>query len=378
VTVGPRRILMTADTVGGVFGYALELGRVLSEHDIELVLATMGPLPNAEQRERAEAIPGVTLLSRPYRLEWMDDPWSDVSRGARWLLELASSYQPDLVHINGYAHGALSFGVPTVVAAHSCVLSWWRAVKGEAAPKRFMPYRQSVLAGLRNADCVVAPSRAMLAALNLHYGSMSHAQVIYNGCDLSLFTERPKQPCIVAAGRAWDEAKNLSALRRVASSLRWPISIAGDEQAPEGSGPSAVSEYAPRVRSLGLLSRAELAALLGSASIFAAPARYEPFGLSILEAAASGCALVLGDIPSLRELWPDAALFVAPDDHEGLAAALHALTEDALLRRELAARAVQHAAHFSRERFAGHYLHLYQTLRTRERAPTARRTVYAV
>ncbi len=31
------------------------------------------------------------------------------------------------------------------------------------------------------------------------------------------------------------------------------------------------------------------------------PARYEPFGLSVLEAALSGCALVLGDIPSLRE-----------------------------------------------------------------------------
>jgi glycogen synthase len=50
------------------------------------------------------------------------------------------------------------------------------------------------------------------------------------------------------------------------------------------------------------------------ASIYALPARYEPFGLSALEAALSGCALILGDIPSLREVWLEAAPYVSPDD----------------------------------------------------------------
>ena len=60
------------------------------------------------------------------------------------------------------------------------------------------------------------------------------------------------------------------------------------------------------------------------AAIYALPARYEPFGLSALEAALSGCALVLGDIPSLREVWGDAAVFVPPDDAGGLRDALYA------------------------------------------------------
>ena len=55
---------------------------------------------------------------------------------------------------------------------------------------------------------------------------------------------------------------------------------------------------------------------MGRAAIYALPARYEPFGLSILEAALSGCALVIGDIPSLREIWADAALFVPSDGHD--------------------------------------------------------------
>src|SRR5436190_23853133 len=38
----PQRVLMTADTVGGVWTYALELARVLCEQEVEITLATMG------------------------------------------------------------------------------------------------------------------------------------------------------------------------------------------------------------------------------------------------------------------------------------------------------------------------------------------------
>ncbi len=75
------------------------------------------------------------------------------------------------------------------------------------------------------------------------------------------------------------------------------------------------------------------------ASIYAMPARYEPFGLSILEAGLSGCALVLGDIPSLREHWDGAAAFVAPDDREALRSAIEGLIDSPARRAELGRRA---------------------------------------
>jgi len=352
---------MTADSVGGVFSYALELARMLSRRNVELLLATMGPLPSPEQRASAQSIAGLTLLERPYQLEWMDDPWQDVSESGQWLLELERSFAPELVHLNGYAHAALPFAAPTLVVGHSCVLSWWQAVKGASAPARYTQYLERVRAGLCRAHRVVAPSRAMLSALEQHYGPLPHAEVLYNGCDLSMFRPAGKQPSIVAAGRVWDEAKNLAALERIAASLAWPVSIAGEQLAPEArQGPTKPDGAA--VQKLGLLSRPELAALLGSASIFAAPARYEPFGLSILEAAAAGCALVLGDIPSLRELWRGAALFVDPASDEALHAGLARLIADEPLRLQLAERARQRAAEFSSERFAQEYLRLYQTL----------------
>lgn len=85
-------------------------------------------------------------------------------------------------------------------------------------------------------------------------------------------------------------------------------------------------------------------------------ARYEPFGLSVLEAAQAGCALVLGDIPSLRENWDGAALFAAPDDDDALRDALRRLIEDDALRARFGARARRRAMFMTAARMADEYL----------------------
>ena len=95
---------------------------------------------------------------------------------------------------------------------------------------------------------------------------------------------------------------------------------------------------------------------MSHASIYALPALYEPFGLSILEAALSGCALVLGDIPSLRENWTGAALFAGD-----LKEALTSLMDDFALRNRLATAARKRALTFTPERMAAGYLAAYPT-----------------
>jgi glycosyltransferase involved in cell wall biosynthesis len=98
------------------------------------------------------------------------------------------------------------------------------------------------------------------------------------------------------------------------------------------------------------------------ASIYALPARYEPFGLSILEAASAGCALVLGDIATLRENWDGAADFVAPDDGDALAGAIQRLIDDPLRRDRQARLARRRARRFPADRMAAAYLTLYREL----------------
>ncbi len=121
----PERILMTADAVGGVWTYALDLASGLARSGIEVVLATMGPSPTPRSRRR-ERVPGLTLRVSEFKLEWMPDSWRDVERAGDWLLSLATEERPDLIQINGFCHASLPFRAPVLAVCHSDVLSWWR------------------------------------------------------------------------------------------------------------------------------------------------------------------------------------------------------------------------------------------------------------
>jgi glycosyltransferase involved in cell wall biosynthesis len=165
-----------------------------------------------------------------------------------------------------------------------------------------------------------------------------------------------KQPYILGAGRLWDEAKNLAAVAAIASELPWPVHIAGETHGPDGG--EAKTAYG-HTKSLGALSRSALLDEMRGASIFVAPALYEPFGLTALEAAASGCALVLSDLRTFRELWDGAALFVDPRDRNVIRTALQTICRDEGLRARLQAKARTRARHFSRRAMVGAYRRLY-------------------
>lgn len=356
-------VLMTVDPLGGVFTYAAELSAWLGSKGARVTWASMGGPLSAEQRRR---IGSRDVLESEFRLEWMDDPWEDVERAGPWLLDIERREKPDVVHLNGYAHAALPFRAPVLVVAHSCVLSWWRAVLGEAAPPRYDRYRQEVSQGLGAASVVVAPTRAMLASLQLEYGGSYPSRVIHNGA-AARTSDFHKESFVLCAGRIWDRAKNIATIDRAAARVRWPVYVAGDAKAPD------VRQETPldNVRPLGILQSSMLASWMRRAAIFASPALYEPFGLAILEAGLAGCALVLGDIPSLRELWHDHALFVPPRDDEALARALQRLIDDPALRRELGKRAQERALEYGSQAMGEAYLDLYDTLSRRENAPLA-------
>jgi glycogen synthase len=319
------KVLMTADTAGGVWTYACELALGLRAHGVEIVVAAMGPAPRPA--------PSLDVRFRRFALEWMDDPWEDLDRAGDWLLELRDEVEPDVVHANGYAHAALDWRAPVVCVAHSDVLSWFEAVRGTPAPAEWNRYREAVERGLQAADVVVSPTRAQLDALERHYELSCDRVVIPNG--RRPLPARAKKPVVAAAGRAWDEAKGLDSLARV--SLPWPVEIADGSQATE-----------------------ETETLLARAAIFAEPAKYEPFGLAALEAASAGAALVLGDIPSLREVWADAAVYVR--DERELEGALHGLIADERLRADYGERAQRRSQKFSAERMSAAYAALYARL----------------
>jgi glycogen(starch) synthase len=349
------KVLMTADAVGGVWTYASELIEGLAERDVEVTLAVLGPSPTREQRRRLCAGSVARYAERNYALEWMDDPWTDLDRTALWLLELVDTCEPDLVHLNGFALGALPLTVPKLVVGHSCVLSWHESVYRTQASPAWERYAVSVRQGLAGAEMLVAPTHAMRETLERLYDPTCPREVIPNGLASAGAPPDSKKPYVLGVGRVWDEAKNLEALERIARRLSWPVVIAGTGG------------------SLGHVGASRLDTLYGGASVFAAPARYEPFGLAALEAACAGCALVLGDLASLREVWGDAALYVDPFDDDDLAVKLERVIDDPRLRDSLAAAAARRRMTYSRERMAGAYRDVYErlTMEAKVEAPLA-------
>ena len=349
---------MTADTVGGVWTYALELVQALQPYGIQVHLATMGRLPSPAQQAQAAGIENLWLHASNYQLEWMDDPWQEVDAAGVWLQTLEEELRPDLIHLNNYCHGKLPWQAPVLMVGHSCVLSWWEAVKGEWAPSSYETYFRRVRNGIQAADRVVAPTYAFLQCLEKFYGSISCQAVIPNGRDGSYFRPAPKEDFILSMGRLWDEAKNIGACEPAARQLPWPIKVAGDPGHPV-NGKSTVYSG---LEWLGQLDQQEIASQLGKASIYLMPAKYEPFGLSILEAAFSGCALLLGDIPSLRENWEGAALFCDPEDPQELSDKLSYLIKNPSLREKMGKKARERANVFSTEKKAASYAALYGQL----------------
>lgn len=350
------RVLMTTDTIGGVWTYARELAVELAGRGTEVLLAALGENPRPDERRDLERA-GVELVSRPLRLEWMADPWDDLERTRDWLADLERAWQPDVVHLNSYGTGDLDFEAPTLVVGHSCVSSWWRAVESAPLPKHWERYREVVGACLRGADLVVAPTRWMLDELQRDYGPLPARVRIPNGRRRPWLAARRKRPLVLSVGRMWDAAKNLEALDRAAATTRWPIAVAGPVRSPDG-----IECRPAHAVALGALPAAGIWRWMQRASIYALPARYEPFGLSALEAASCGCALVLGDIGPLREIWSDAALFVSPTDATALREAIDRLAEDDALRSELADRASACARDLTRGAMGGAYLDAYRDL----------------
>ena len=362
----PQRVLMTADAVGGVWTYVIELAGALSTHGIEVAVANMGPRPNRHQRAELTAIPRTYLFEGDFKLEWMENPWNDLEAAGRWLLEIEENFQPDVVHLNGYFHAALPWTAPPVVVAHSCMLSWWQAVHDAAAPANWDLYRRMVRRGIRAAEAVVAPTRVMLAEIERLYAKPRAGIVIPSGRDAHKFHISSKQSYVLSVGRVWDEAKNISVLDDAAADLKWPVYVAGADTQP--LGPSTELRQLRNSKMLGVLPSAELGAWLAAAPICALPARYEPFGLCALEAALSGCALVLGDIPSLRENWHDAAMFVPPAEPRALVRAIDELITDRKLRDDLAQCAYQRARDFDSAPMGAAYLEVYRNLMSQPEA----------
>jgi glycosyltransferase involved in cell wall biosynthesis len=351
-------VLMTADAVGGVWQYALDLSEGLRAHGVTMTIAVLGPSPSADQQAIAETT-GAKLILTGLPLDWTARSRHEVEEASRTIGRIAAQIGPDLLHLNSPALAANApFDVPVVAVCHSCVATWWHAVKGGSLPEEFVWRTELVANGYASADRLLAPTLAFAQATAQAYGLAQTPTVVSNGRrSLPVCRSVPDEHIVFTAGRLWDEGKNFAVIDRVASHLTVPVLAAGSLEGPNGTHVEAA-----HAKVLGRLSDAEIAQHLSARPIFISMARYEPFGLAVLEAAQMECALVLSDIPTFRELWEGAALFVDPSDESATVEVIDHLLQDPEGRAALGRAARERADAYTVDAMSAGVLNTYHSV----------------
>lgn len=350
------RMLLTTDAVGGVWRYSVDLAHALAARGVTPVLAVLGPPPDSALAAEAG---GIELLRTGLPLDWTAPDEAALGRVANRLAAAAALCGARSAHLHAPALvGDAPWPVPVVAVGHSCLGTWWRTMGEGPLPPDFAWRIRATATGLRRADAVLAPSHAQAAAMRAVYGPLP-VEVVANG----LPAAPPGAPAalrpraVLTAGRLWDAAKGCAALDAAAAVLDAPVLAAGPLAGPNGEQASF-----RHLRPLGTLDRAGMRAARAGARVFCSMARYEPFGLAVLEAAAEGMRLVLADTPVFRELWGGCARFIA-DPAElapALSAALDAPADSEEERRT--ARAVARAGSFTLDRMAEATLAVHRRL----------------
>lgn len=344
---------MTADAIGGVWQYANGLAHDLVRAGWSVDIALLGPAASTAQRAQA-ATDGVTLLDTGLPLDWLAPDAAVVATAAVAIADLARARGADLVQLNQPALAVADIGVPVVAVVHSCVASWWDAVEQGPLPADLAWQTDLVARGLSRADAVVCPTRAFADTVARLY-ALPHAPVAIHNGRAPAGPGGPIHDFAFTAGRLWDRGKNVATLDRAAARLGIPFKAAGALAGPNGE------RIAPaHLQTLGQVGDPVIAGCLSARPVFASAALYEPFGLAVLEAALAGCALVLSDIPTFRELWDGVATFVPATDAIGFADAIEAVAGNPALRAARGTLARERALAYSPDRNAAAMVALFE------------------
>lgn len=355
------RILLTTDTMGGVWTFTKELTTELLQRGNAVALVSLGGQPSHEQQawcaaQRRLYGSSFQFTAANVPLEWTEKNEFMFTQGAGVLLHVARQFRPDLLHANQFCFGALSLDIPKLVTAHTELLSWAAACRprGLERSRWLRQYQSLVTNGLRSCDAIASPTRWMGLELARHYSDLPPTYIVRHGRSLDPPENRLRTLQAVTAGRLWDEAKNIEILRTVNSPI--PIYVAGQRSC----GNSVAPRQLGRSILLGSLPESSLLTLLARSSIYIATSIYEPFGMAPLEAALCGCAVLANDIESLREVWGDAALYF--DGPRSLSTLLHELNRDEQRLVDARQRSHARAGELTAHRMADGYEALYSAL----------------
>jgi glycosyltransferase involved in cell wall biosynthesis len=347
--IGVNALYLIPGGVGGTEIYLRELLAALSRIDAENDYFVFGNLET-----------DATLVPKQANFHWKQQAVHASSRPARIMWEQivlpleASRYRLDVLFNPGFT-GPLLMRQPSVTVFHD--------LQHKRHPEYFrwfdLPFWKFLLwASAHRSRRLIAVSEATRADL-LHFYRLAteRVAVVHHGVDPALFAlKRTTGEKTLLCVSTLHPHKNLDRLIRAYARRKrdFKLVIAGMRGFHAEAIDKLIVELgvADGVTITGWISREELYRLYARAHAFIYPSTFEGFGMPVLEAMAAGIPTACSEIPPLREVAGDAALFFDPESDDALALAMERIVGDEPLRRTLAAAGPERARPFTWERAA--------------------------
>jgi glycosyltransferase involved in cell wall biosynthesis len=295
----------------------------------------------------------------------LENPYTRVLWEQLALPRILKSHRLDLAHFPGTT-APIFFSGRSIVTIHETL----RFQVPQLTPTvigAYYAWTQRRIA--QRGDFVISVSQADAAVMARGLGlDRQRIAVVPLGVSEDFFTPpSPKQQFALWAGHFYPH-KNVEVLFDAYAELRrrgnLPIAlrmIGADEGDRRRLRPLLEARNIADLISLEeRVSHAELPAIFAGASLFLFPSKCESFGLPLIEAMASGTAVICSDLPALREVCGDVATYCDPDSPIAFADAISRLTEDKAQRQAFEARGREHARRFTWRRCAEKTLEAYE------------------
>jgi glycosyltransferase involved in cell wall biosynthesis len=345
------RPLQTASRTRGIGTVTREMLRALSaagtSHEFRLLCWDDGP-PELDLHPDFNVTWFPVPRPRPRQAGWISDRLL-LLRRLRGQADLAHFFSPFDLEVGWTPHGP-----PAVMFAHDLmpVLHADDVLKGKH--KVLGPLFKRMAEQLRHARALTCNSHATAAEMESHLGiPRERLHVVGLGVADVFHPRESKAGHYVLYVGGLGPHKNFNSLLHVLDRLPGPLVAAVPELPPNPD---------PRVEWKPGLSTEALAELLSDAKLLVHPSLLEGFGLTVLEAMASGVPVVCSDVPALREVAEGAARFFPAGDAEAMVAAVHEVWNDASLRAKMRDSALQRAATFTWSAAAERVLKVYESL----------------
>jgi len=203
--------------------------------------------------------------------------------------------------------------------------------------------------------------------------------VAENGIDFETFNQNVSREKLDAVRKKYDlpekfvfyigtlqPRKNIPVLIEAAKDLDTKLIVAGNRKAhnfdPEIDATIEKCGLQKKIIFPGWINEEDKPAMYKLADCFVFPSLYEGFGIPILEAMAAGTPVVSSDIPALREVGGDTALFCDPKNGLEFAENIRKILTDKDLRKILIEKGKQQAQKFSWHQTAEKMLKIYKSL----------------